>query len=318
MNDWPPAFDACLACPSCHGNLRKQVGKEGEHEYSCHQCKKEYPRDSYGYFDFTLANHIYAYHSTTENYAKEQESYPIRRYKDFLRPFVEAEPTGRILEVGCGVGTETALLVNDGYDAYGLDVPDLSKFWDQLGNSKERYFAGDAARLPFHDNIFDMVFSLGVIEHIGTSDGHADLLENYWDVRQSYANEMWRVTKPGGRILIACPNKSFPIDIQHGVEAGHNGIRSTIFIKTGINIHRTWGKHQLLSYGEMKKLFQLAGKPHSFQPLSLKGYFGFGRFKSGFLRPLTNLCAWYVNHLPRFLRGTFFNPYMLVQIRKDF
>lgn len=152
-----------------------------------------------------------------------------------------------------------------------------------------------------------------MIEHIGTVDGHAMLSSNYEEARQAYANEIIRVTKPGGRILVACPNKSFPIDIQHGCKGR---IRGYIYKRTGLNIHQIWGKYHLLSYAETRNLFCLQGGAHSFKPLPLKGYLGFGRFESGFLKPFAQLAKLYMNNLPNFLRPTFANPYILVEIRK--
>lgn len=152
-------------------------------------------------------------------------------------------------------------LLEDGHDAYGIDLPHLSKYWARNGNDPRRFFCCDAARLPFPDDSFDVVYSTGVVEHIGTKLGHCSLSSNYVTVRQSYANEILRVTKPNGRILIACPNKAFPIDIQHGAcDAAApmtlvNRLRQYIFDKTRINIHPSWGEYHLLSYSETKKLF---------------------------------------------------------------
>jgi SAM-dependent methyltransferase len=57
-------------------------------------------------------------------------------------------------------------------------------------------------RLPFAANTFDLVFSNEVIEHVEN-----DAL---------YAAEMVRVVKPGGRILLFCPNRWYPVE-QHGI-----------------------------------------------------------------------------------------------------
>ena len=89
-----------------------------------------------------------------------------------------------------------------------------------------------------------------------------------------------------------------------------------LFNKTGVNLHPIWGRYHLLSYRETRKLFC---QPHSecdFEPLPLNGYFGFGRFESGILKLIAWLATIYVQHLPRVLRTSFFNPYMLVQIRR--
>jgi hypothetical protein len=48
----------------------------------------------------------------------------------------------------------------------------------------------------------------------------------------------------------------------------------------------------------------------------LKGYFGFGKFQRGLLRPFASLAKWYVNSLPEALRASPLNPYLLVEVRK--
>ncbi len=56
--------------------------------------------------------------------------------------------------------------------------------------------------LPFATNSFDFIFSNEVLEHVG-------------DDAQCMA-EMVRVVRPGGRVLIFCPNRWYPVE-QHGV-----------------------------------------------------------------------------------------------------
>ena len=223
---------------------------------------------------------------------------------------------------GCGIGKGVCLAVDDGYEAYGIDLPKLSRFWSRAGNDARHFLCCDARRLPFRDDFFDLVWSLGVIEHIGTVIGHCTLSEDYWEARRSYAKEILRVTRPGGRIMIDCPNKSFPIDICHGPiddltpKTTVNVVRTYISRLTGINIHRITQKYHLLSYGETKKLFCDEGGAISFEPLPLKGYFSFGTFESGFLKVFAKLAKIYVNNLPRPLRRTPLNPYMSVLVRK--
>jgi hypothetical protein len=66
----------------------------------------------------------------------------------------------------------------------------------------------------------------------------------------------------------------------------------------------------------MKHHFVRRAGARRFHPLPLTGYFGFGRFQQGFLRPFARTASVYVDHLPQLLRPTFMNPYVLVEIRK--
>ncbi len=302
-----------LACVKCHAPLIEE-----EKKLRCEKCDSFFSTNKYGFIVLTDSN----VDSTTDDYAHTQELSGKRVYDDYLKPYLLQEPVERVLDVGCGIGQTVNYLIEDGYDAYGIDLPNLSKYWAKAGNSPQHFISCDATQIPFIDNYFDVTYSLGVIEHIGTILGHCSLASNYWEVRQQYANEILRVTKPSGRILIACPNKSFPVDIQHGVRDAltlitlGNRLRNYIFKKTGINIHPTWGKYHLLSYSECRRLFCGNSSGRSFNPVSLKGYFGLTSFQSGFLRPFKILSAIYINNLPRLLRSSFLNPYMLVEIRK--
>jgi SAM-dependent methyltransferase len=57
-------------------------------------------------------------------------------------------------------------------------------------------------QLPFASNTFDLIFSNEVIEHV-----QDDAL---------YAAEMVRAARPGGHILLFCPNRWYPVE-QHGI-----------------------------------------------------------------------------------------------------
>ena len=303
-----------LVCPNCRGVLFERGC------LSCEGCGSIFAKNDYGFTMFT--DFHFDVSTTTEDYARTQESGANRFYAEYLKPHIVQEPCQRILDVGCGVGGVVTCLIEDGYDAYGIDLPALSKYWAKNGNDSKRFFGCDASKLPFANGVFDVVYSLGVIEHIGTKLGHYTLSSDYRKARQKYANEILRVTKPNGRILIACPNKTFPIDIQHEAHDALTPItlatrlRKYICEKTRINLHPTWGEYHLLSYSETKTLFYGYGKGHSFRPLPLRGYFGMSRLQSGFLKPLKHLAKFYVDNLPIFLRSSFLNPYMLVEIIK--
>jgi hypothetical protein len=66
----------------------------------------------------------------------------------------------------------------------------------------------------------------------------------------------------------------------------------------------------------MKQLFCKEGGARGFRPLPLRNYFGFSTFERTSLKPLLHLVRMYLNNLPPFLRDSFLNPYMLVEIRK--
>jgi len=106
-------------------------------------------------------------------------------------------PSSRILEAGCGAGVMAAKLIKRGYAVWGIDLAEpMIRQARQLCDS-EPFGVGDIEHIPFPDNTFDVVVSLGVMEYL-ESDEQA-------------LREVWRVLKPGGRAVIAIPNGSYPL-----------------------------------------------------------------------------------------------------------
>ncbi len=100
-----------------------------------------------------------------------------------------------ILEVGCGTGFTTAEIVNrageENVVAVDLTPEQMKKAVAKFSNTV--FMRGDAENLPFKDNLFDAAISAGSIE--------------YWPNPQKGIEEMVRVTKSGGRVVILAPRK---------------------------------------------------------------------------------------------------------------
>lgn len=100
-----------------------------------------------------------------------------------------------ILDLGCGAGTYVRSLAKLGYRAVGLDysLPSLQRAMAADRPKAGKYIAAEAYHLPFHDDSFDMVISMGVLQVL-TSPEVA-------------FGEMVRVLRPGGWLLIEFLNK---------------------------------------------------------------------------------------------------------------
>ncbi|MFQ5420074.1 MAG: methyltransferase domain-containing protein [Anaerolineae bacterium] len=105
-----------------------------------------------------------------------------------------------ILDNGCGLGTYLDHFRQFSHRCFGLEV-ELERAVHAIPTAAG-VAQGVGERLPFPTNTFDFVFSNEVIEHV-QDDG-------------AYAAEMARVVKPGGRLLIFCPNRWYPVE-QHGI-----------------------------------------------------------------------------------------------------
>ena len=109
--------------------------------------------------------------------------------------YLDIDDDDRVLDVGCGTGFGTEGLLDHTEHVHGLDqsVHQIEKAWQKLGKyGPVRFYRGDAERLPFKDNTFDLVWSSGSIE--------------YWPDPVTALAECRRITKPGGQVLIVGPN----------------------------------------------------------------------------------------------------------------
>ena len=103
----------------------------------------------------------------------------------------------RVLDVGCGTGYTTFGLLKrtDICEVIGLDMnsAQLKRAAKNLSLEKDRLSIsrGDADNLPFADESFDALVSIGAIE--------------YFPEPQQALIEFTRVTKPGGTVVVAGP-----------------------------------------------------------------------------------------------------------------
>ena len=118
-------------------------------------------------------------------------------------PFPELRlPNGagkRFLDVGCNWGRWTITAAKNDFKPIGID-PSLDaclagkRIAKQLGAEAD-FVVADARFLPFADDAFDITFSYGVLQHLKKINAKTSL------------DEMARVTKVGGEIVVQMPNK---------------------------------------------------------------------------------------------------------------
>jgi SAM-dependent methyltransferase len=107
---------------------------------------------------------------------------------------------GHILENGCGVGMYVEHLSPFGGQVVGLEY-DFERTREAHANSAQ-IINGAGEFLPLPSGTFDLILSHEVIEHV--QDDRAAI------------SEMVRVLKPGGRIVLFCPNRGYPFE-THGI-----------------------------------------------------------------------------------------------------
>ncbi len=249
---------------------------------------------------------------TTDDYAETQQLVNARKALDFVLPHLRQCGAKAVLDIGCGVGKMVTTLSDEGFDTYGVDLSGLQRRWKQLNLPSRQFFVvgPDQLALPFHDASLDFVFSLGVIEHVGTKDGHANRRPDYHVARRQWVGEIFRTLKPGGHMLLAGPNRSFPIDVAHGLDDRANKIERWLSSKVGASVHKPWGEYFLWNYADFHQY--LTGADYKLTPLSVASYVHYSRVPR-YVRPLVKF---YVDHLPSWLLDSGFNPWVAALVRK--
>jgi 2-polyprenyl-3-methyl-5-hydroxy-6-metoxy-1,4-benzoquinol methylase len=100
-----------------------------------------------------------------------------------------------VLDVGCATGLNAEKISKKVYFVNGIDISHVAieGFIKSGFEGKQCDIVIDG--IPYDDNYFDMVFASEVIEHIADTE--------------EFMNELKRVLKPGGRIVLSTPNSSF-------------------------------------------------------------------------------------------------------------
>lgn len=107
---------------------------------------------------------------------------------------------GRVLDVGCGTGEETARLAGPGRVLVGVDYdPDAARIAADRGTPSLRTAAMDGARLGFAGGAFRWVCSSHLIEHFTMPEVHVA--------------ELARVCADDGTVFVVTPNR--PADFEN-------------------------------------------------------------------------------------------------------
>ena len=138
----------------------------------------------------------------TEKYDSWFES-PVGRYvkkyeAELLLELLSPQPGEIILDVGCGSGLFTEMVLACGAKVTGIDVslPMLAKAVDRTDAEHFSGVCGDMCALPFADNSFTKVFSMTAIEFV--EDG------------QQVIRELERVSEKGGLLVVTTLNSLSP------------------------------------------------------------------------------------------------------------
>jgi SAM-dependent methyltransferase len=130
----------------------------------------------------------------------------------------------RVLEIGCGMGTDGAQFAAAGADYTGIDLTeaaiDLARKKFEVSGLKGEFRVADAEKLDFADESFDIVYSHGVLHHTP-------------DIESAIA-EIHRVLRTGGRAIVMLYHRgsyNYRIGIRMLRRAGAGLLKSNAGIK---------------------------------------------------------------------------------------
>jgi SAM-dependent methyltransferase len=103
------------------------------------------------------------------------------------------------LDVGCGVGLTDSHLEGAIDSLHGLDVAEGALERARERNPWAKYEVYDGAVMPFADCRFDLTFAICVLHHVEPA------------VWRGFANELARVTRPGGLVVVVEHNPHNPL-----------------------------------------------------------------------------------------------------------
>jgi SAM-dependent methyltransferase len=107
-----------------------------------------------------------------------------------------------VLDAGCGTGGNL-LAINQHFSprSFGFDFsPDAAEFW--VGRGLNHSAVASINDIPYPSNTFDVTISVDVLESDAVDECRA-------------ISELWRVTRPGGFILLVAPAYRWLLTEQH-------------------------------------------------------------------------------------------------------
>ena len=133
--------------------------------------------------------HEETYHQN-EAYATFLDGWDVSFFAKYIDTLTDHAQGGPVLDVGCGVGQVVEALNQSGVHALGVDIshPNIERALAR-GVTCQCY---DGKRLPFEDGHFTAVGAFNVLEHVDDPSGFLD--------------ELVRVTRPGGVVVVSSPN----------------------------------------------------------------------------------------------------------------
>jgi len=128
-----------------------------------------------------------------------------------------------VLEVGCGAGRFTEVLLKSGANVHSIDASKAVEYNFKNNKKKSKKFQiaqADLFNIPYKDESFDYVICIGVLQHTPSTD--------------KSLKSLWKKVKPGGKLLV--DHYQFTIGYYLGLLPIYRTVLKHIPNKLSINI----------------------------------------------------------------------------------
>jgi SAM-dependent methyltransferase len=150
----------------------------------------------------------------TREFFDEVERYRYREYAPWMPRLMGFDQfrDARLLEIGCGMGTDLLQFARGGAHCVGVDLTprsvEITRHRFRLYGASGAFMISDGEHLPFSDRSFDVVYSNGVLHHTPDTAGAI--------------GEVHRVLRPGGVAKVMLYHRNslnywFEIVIRRGI-----------------------------------------------------------------------------------------------------
>ncbi|TAK77417.1 MAG: class I SAM-dependent methyltransferase [Aquabacterium sp.] len=295
-----------LVCPKCRGRLLALP-----QQYRCTGCESVFSLTG-GFPDLIVGERFDD--PTDETLLTYEENSNADLTANYWTPLFKklwpkARKEPRLLSVGCGTGVDVEMLHKEGFDSVGIDCGNRTAVWPRRAHY-ERLLLANGKHLPFDDNSFDAAFCGCVFPHVGVVGDSNQTAPDVDDQRYAMAREMVRILRPGGYVVVASPNRWFPMDIFHGRTPGSYKPR-----------FNSPASRFLMSVGDYERVFARAGTGPA-TPLPVENYWGFIRSQNSIKGTLfgapVRFVFWLVSRPGMgWLRGSPINPWIVVMLQKQ-
>lgn len=168
-----------------------------------------------------------------KNAAKYAESTLATASLDQINEFLELIPKGgKVLDAGCGVGRDTNIFADKGYEAVGVDLSTGLLKEAKKRYHKVKFIKGNLLNLPFPENYFEGVWAHASLLHLETVE----------DVKRAIT-EFKRVLKEKGTL--------------HILVKAQTGVQKTAVVSDSISKHDRF--FQYFTKDEMNNLLIKGG-----------------------------------------------------------